>query len=207
MNVGSLLQFNRSQAHNNKQSKHLQEFNKLESLNQTSNCSQLLCDALTHNITCVADHLERRIASLQSFLNLDHMRQTGQLCDAEIQVDDGTVFNVHRVILIAASSYFRALFTNGMCDPCSNRIFIREIDAEIMSAIIEWAYTRKVTISSENIERLLPAADRLQMLLLFEKCTEFLKKSINCENVVGVWRFAVCYSAVQLELSAFQYLM
>ena len=103
---------------------------------QVAKCSQLLKNALSQNISSVADHLERRITSLQSFLVLDDMRRRGELCDAEIQVDNGTVFPVHRVILIAASSYFRALFTNGMNDTGQKIVCIHEINADIMELLI-----------------------------------------------------------------------
>ncbi len=208
MSAFNLFRFNQPSSQLTNRTKHPQTFIQLNPHHQQSTeSSQIISDVLAHKISSAAELLERRIASLQSFLGLADMRRTGQLCDAEIQVDDGTVFKVHRVILIAASGFFRAMFTNGMRDASQTRVLIREIDSDVMEAVIEWAYTRKVVISQENIERLLPAADRLQMLILVENCTDFLRQSITSENVIGIWRFAACYSASQLECSAFQYLM
>lgn len=35
------------------------------------------------------------------------MQRSGEFCDAKLHLDDGTVFNIHRVIMGAACSYLR----------------------------------------------------------------------------------------------------
>lgn len=44
----------------------------------------------------------------QDVMNIQYeMKYNNILCDAKIIVDDGTSFNVHRIILCACSDYFR----------------------------------------------------------------------------------------------------
>lgn len=49
---------------------------------------------------------ERKMSE-QALNVLYQLREEGQLCDAVITLDDGTVFNVHKAILSACSLYFR----------------------------------------------------------------------------------------------------
>ena len=107
----------------------------------------------------------------------------------------------------AASSYFKALFTNGMNDTYKKTVFIGGIDSDTMKLIIEWAYTRSVVIDTSNVEKLLPAADQFQELGLKTKCSEFLENNLHYENVIGIRRFVNAYFCNSLRDSSFIFLM
>jgi hypothetical protein len=74
--------------------------------------------------------------SRASYELLDYFRHNLLLCDAIIQVDDGSRFPIHRVILSASSSYFRALFTNGLNETSCKLINIQGIDSDIMRILL-----------------------------------------------------------------------
>lgn len=91
-----------------------------------------------------------------AFELLDQFRHKSMLCDATIEVDDGTRYPVHRVILsgtlssllfitknsfydqnvVASSRYFRALFTNGLAETNITLIVIQAIDTDIMGLLL-----------------------------------------------------------------------
>ncbi len=144
---------------------------------------------------------EKKI-SLQACNVLNDLRQSGQLCDAVIKVEDGQ-FPVHRPIISACSPYFRALFTNGMTETAQREIFIPGTTAEVMSQIIEYAYTRNATITAANVERLLPAADQFHVLGLLKSCTAFLMKELDLDNCIGIRNFARNYFCETLGKSSF----
>ena len=94
-----------------------------------------------------------------------------------------------------------------MNDTYKQTVFIGGIDSDTMKLIIEWAYTRSVTIDSSNVEKLLPAADQFQELGLKTKCAEFLESNLHYENVIGIRRFATLYYCNSLRDAAHSYLM
>lgn len=74
---------------------------------------------------------------------LNSLRQANKFCDGVIRTQDGGEFPIHRAILAACSPYFRALFTNVICDTENSVVTIPDVTADIMSLVIDFAYTGK----------------------------------------------------------------
>lgn len=148
---------------------------------------------------------ERKI-SQQACAILNELRKQGQLTDAIIKVEDGH-FEVHRAIMSASSPYFRALFTNGMNETDQREVYIPGIGADMMGLIVEYAYTRDAPVGSENVERLLPAADQFHVLGLVKACSTFLMKQVGIENVIGIRHFARHYFCSALDRTCQRFLM
>lgn len=51
--------------------------------------------------------IPKQCMSREAMQKLYEMRLNNQLCDAKLSMEDGSIFNVHRAILCACSSYFR----------------------------------------------------------------------------------------------------
>ena len=93
----------------------------------------------------------------------NELRLEGKLCDVVIKVN-GIEFNAHKNILCGCSSYFRALFTSGWNNSEKRVYSIPGVSPDMMRLIIEYAYTRFVPITEENVEALLAAADQFNVL-------------------------------------------
>ncbi len=151
------------------------------------------------------DDVERKI-SAQACNVLNELRKSGTLCDAILRVEDG-YYPVHRPIMSACSPYFRALFTNGMHETDQKEIFIPGITADMMAIIIEYAYTRDIQVTSDNVERLLPAADQFHVLGLVKACCSFLSRQLDRDNCIGIRNFARYYYCTGLERTAQKFLL
>ena len=149
--------------------------------------------------------VEKKI-SMQACNVLNEMRKQGQLCDAVLVVEDGN-FQVHRAIMSSCSPYFRALFTSGMHETEQREILIPGVPADMMSAIIDFAYTREINVHSENVERLLPVADQFHVLGLVKECCQFLTRSLSIDNCIGIRNFARNYFCRGLERSAHRFIL
>ncbi|XP_014664890.1 PREDICTED: kelch-like protein 10 [Priapulus caudatus] len=140
---------------------------------------------------------------------LREMRECGQLCDALIKCDGGE-FQVHRAIMSACSPYFRALFTNSMNDD-DNRTqrdyVIPGVDAEMLAIIIEFAYTRICCITESTVQRLLAAADQLNIMGVVRECCDFINDRIDATNCFSIRSFARAYFCKGLERRAHSYIM
>ncbi|KAJ8317347.1 hypothetical protein KUTeg_005251, partial [Tegillarca granosa] len=144
--------------------------------------------------------------SIQACNVLADLRRSGKLCDAVIKVDN-VEFPIHRAIVSACSPYFRALFSNELFDTDRREVIIPGVSADIMEMIIDYAYTRDAPITSETVERLLPAADQFHVAGLIKACCDFLQSEIDSENCIGIRNFARTYFCHALERHAFRYIL
>lgn len=73
------------------------------------------------------------------------------LCDIKLKADDGTVLYAHKVVLVSASPYFRAMFT---CFSESNKdvVNIKHLDSTVLLLLLDFIYTGEITISSKYIK-------------------------------------------------------
>lgn len=135
---------------------------------------------------------------------LAELREQGELCDAVIRVESA-LFPIHRNIMSACSSYFRALFTSQMLTTNQHEISLTQVGADVMSVLIEYAYTRTAKITAMNVEQVLPAADQFHILGVVKACCEFLTKELTPENCIGIRKFAQSYFCSGLEQKAHSY--
>ncbi|XP_033111828.1 kelch-like protein 10, partial [Anneissia japonica] len=89
----------------------------------------------------------------------NELRRSRQLCDVVLEVE-GREFHAHKNILSACSPYFRALFTNGMTESDLSRIHIPNVSYKVMNYLIEFAYTRDITLTADNVESIFAAGDQ-----------------------------------------------
>ncbi|KAL3085011.1 hypothetical protein niasHS_010080 [Heterodera schachtii] len=131
--------------------------------------------------------------------NFNELRLSGKMCDIEIETE-GIKFKAHKVILAATVPYFMKMFGSEMVEAHSDSVQLNTIDAEIMGLILDFIYTGRIKFTSRNMERLLKAADYLQLSVLSNRCSEILKAHITEENVFSIRKFAVLYNARQAVL-------
>ncbi|KAG9488318.1 hypothetical protein GDO78_007882, partial [Eleutherodactylus coqui] len=105
---------------------------------------------------------------------LNQQRHDGFLCDVILIIQDQE-YRTHRSVLAACSKYFKKLFTTGsMVD----QPYIYEIDfvkPEAFSAILEFAYTSTLTITTSNVKHILDAAEMLEIQCIINVCLEILE--------------------------------
>ncbi|XP_069505495.1 zinc finger and BTB domain-containing protein 7A [Ambystoma mexicanum] len=109
--------------------------------------------------------------------SLNEQRNQGLLCDVVILVDDQE-FHSHRSVLAASSQYFKKLFTSGAVVDRQNVYVIDFVSAEALSALLEYAYTATLTVSTSNVGDILNAANLLEIPSVTEVCTDLLERNI-----------------------------
>ncbi|XP_056263171.1 kelch-like protein 10 [Pseudoliparis swirei] len=133
------------------------------------------------------------------------LRLEGQFCDAVINVEN-VAFDVHRVILCECSEYFIALF--GRWCPADKKVFvIPGVSPDAMRLIIEFAYTGSVSVTEENVQELLLAADQLNVMDVVQTCCDFLGEQLRAENCIGVFEFTDIVFCPELQRRAYRYVV
>ncbi|XP_063192578.1 kelch-like protein 10 [Chroicocephalus ridibundus] len=125
----------------------------------------------------------------------------GNLGDVIISVD-GVTFNAHKMILSGCSPYFSNC-GNAEMNACN----VPGTSLETMGLIMEYAYTGTVSVTAENVESLLIAADQFNILGIVRLCCEFLKSQLCLENCVGIWRFTGYYHCPDLREAAREFIL
>ena len=137
------------------------------------------------------------VSSDQFCLVTTRLRETGELSDGKIILDDGSEFKIHKVLLATGSPYFNMLFS---WHPDKKDFHLKElVSKEAMEQILSWMYSHKLTLNEDNLPDVLKTADYLDCFEVVDQCKDFLIKELCFENVLGFWHFAAIYQIQDLE--------
>ncbi|XP_072111799.1 kelch-like protein 6 isoform X2 [Mobula birostris] len=137
---------------------------------------------------------------------LENLRLERSLTDVVLCVDNSE-FSCHRVVLAAASSYFRAMFCNDLKEKHEERIVIKGVDASTMETLLDYTYTSKVYITKHNVQRILEAASLFQFLRMVDACANFLSEALHPDNCVSILRLADTHSLDRLKKCVQNYIV
>ncbi|KAM8830405.1 zinc finger and BTB domain-containing protein 17 isoform 1-T2 [Synchiropus picturatus] len=98
---------------------------------------------------------------------LNCQRKQGLLCDCTFVVD-GVDFKAHKAVLAACSAYFRTLFLDQ-----NDVVHLDISNAAGLGQVLEFMYTAKLNLSSENIEDVAAVANFLQMQEIINACSAY----------------------------------
>ena len=141
------------------------------------------------------------------FKGLENLWNTRAQADIIVNIQ-GKKISCHKVVLMAASSYFEAMFNSGMQEAISGEINFKDMNANTFELILEYIYTGKDDIVTiENGFALFEAASLLQIEQLFKKCEDVLSQNIALDNCLDTWRFASVHNSDQLRFGAFEVIL
>ncbi|XP_030280923.1 kelch-like protein 10 isoform X2 [Sparus aurata] len=132
------------------------------------------------------------------------LRLEGHFCDAVIKVED-VEFPIHKIILCQCSLYFRALFIRWS-GPDKTVYNIPGLSPDMMQIIIKFAYTGSLSVTEDNVQELLLAADQFNIKDIVRACCDFLGEQLCPENCIGIWQFTFC-SCFELQRKAYQFIL
>ncbi|XP_076828453.1 actin-binding protein IPP [Brachyhypopomus gauderio] len=119
---------------------------------------------------------------------MNKMRLRSDFCDVRLLVG-ARVFQVHRLVLAASGPYFAALFSGAMSEAREEEVHIAGVEAHVFEVLLEFIYTGSISVSVENVQELMVAADMLQLSEVVAICGEFLRVHMEPLNCVGIYQF------------------
>jgi len=140
-----------------------------------------------------------------AFPSMEDIRRQEKLCDVSLVVGTHT-FKAHRIVLAATVPYFRAMFTHDMIEANKSEIEIQTVDPSAMESLINYAYTGKIVISTNNVQNLMMGASFLQLTRVRDACAEFLQYRLTPQNVLGIRQFAESLGCLNLVKSSEKYI-
>ncbi|XP_015600929.1 kelch-like protein 18 [Cephus cinctus] len=139
------------------------------------------------------------------FSRFEEIRRQGKLCDVTLKVDDQS-FSAHRIVLAVMIPYFKAMFLNNMMESKQKDITLQGIDAIAAEALINFAYSGRITLTNNNVQSIMVGAAFFQLLKVKDACADFLKRRFHPQNALGIRRFADTLSCAPLMVDADKYI-
>ncbi|XP_035469562.2 kelch-like protein 33 [Scophthalmus maximus] len=118
-------------------------------------------------------------------------------CDVILDVD-GTLFNVHRVILAASSDYFRGMFTCGMRESHQTCIALPFLLASELEALIGFSYSGTLSLSWNCVFEITCTALQLQFQPTSLLCLDFMRQKMEARTCLDIVSFAEAYGMSEL---------
>lgn len=119
---------------------------------------------------------------------------------------DHELYHCHKIILSAASPYFKAMFTGGLKESEMDRVRLQGICPAAMSRIIAFMYSGQVRVTEVDVCQLLAAAAMLQVANVIEACCSFLERQLDSSNAIGIAEFAEQHGCCALQQKANQFI-
>ncbi|KAH1017837.1 hypothetical protein HUJ05_008431 [Dendroctonus ponderosae] len=136
---------------------------------------------------------------------MDMMRSHQMLTDVTLEVG-AEHYNAHRVVLAAASPYFKAMFTGGLKECEMSRVKLQGISPTAMHKLISFMYTGRIRVTENTVCQLLAAATMLQVPNVIQACCDFLERQLDPSNAIGIAHFAEQHGCLELSKKANQYI-
>ena len=133
-------------------------------------------------------------------------REHELLCDVTIHSRDSEHL-AHRVVLAAASNYFRTLFLSDFMEAQSGVIKLKDIGSDLMADLLEHIYSGSIDINEANGLELFCIADRFEVIGLKKSCEDFLLKTIDKSNCLNILRLGQSVNEGSLEKTAFGFIV
>ncbi|XP_028819970.1 zinc finger and BTB domain-containing protein 8B [Denticeps clupeoides] len=114
---------------------------------------------------------------------LNEQRKRDFFCDCSVVVE-GHVFKAHRNVLFASSGYFRALLVHYLQDS-GQRHSTASLDivtSQAFSLILDFLYSGRLDLRSENVIEIMSAASYLQMTDVVNFCKDYINTSLEICN-------------------------
>ncbi|XP_019628348.1 PREDICTED: kelch repeat and BTB domain-containing protein 2-like [Branchiostoma belcheri] len=133
------------------------------------------------------------------------LQKEGELQDVVLEVE-GRRFPCHRLVLSAASPYFRAMFTSDMAESRQNTVVLQGLDADMFEEILSYIYSGTLHVSLDRVQPLYQAADLLQLDYVRDTCSSYMDMNVEHSTCVDLYKFADVFTVDAVLNSCLQYI-
>lgn len=144
---------------------------------------------------------ENRVAIPGDEILLKELFDTHLFSDLKLKVGS-EIYPVHKAVLFFNSPFFKNLLTTETSDRYKEEIELIDVDVEGFKLVLNYIYSGKIDLTSENVYNVISVANYFQMDSLKNKCSEVLLKVISRTTAVDVFQAAFLYDIEKLKIYA-----
>ena len=141
-----------------------------------------------------------RQAKLLAFANSN--RIDGNFNDVIIHAGAESI-PANRMVLACYSQYFKSMF---LSQPNQSTVEIQEFDGQTIKSVIEYFYTGKIDINTNNVMTLLGTADFLQVDEVKKMCFDYLETSLTVDNCIDTVQAFISYNNPSSHRRIYQFI-
>nr|XP_688150.4 kelch-like protein 30 [Danio rerio] len=119
----------------------------------------------------------------------------------------GRDFPCHRGILALCSHYFHSMFSGDFIESIAARVELHDVDPDVLSSLLDFAYTGKLTINKNNVEGLICTSSQLQFHTVRSVCCRYLQHQIDATNCLGILEFGEIHGCPEVVAKAWSFLL
>lgn len=149
---------------------------------------------------CLSSHPQSILEGLRSLCS--HPK----LVDVTLSAG-GRDFPCHRGVLALCSTYFRSMFSGDFVESIAARVELHDVNPDILSFLLEFAYTGKLTINQSNVEGLICTSSQLQFQTVRAVCSRYLQHQIDATNCLGILEFGEIHGCPEVMAKAWAFLL
>lgn len=124
---------------------------------------------------------------------------TNEDCWDTVLLVQGKEFKVHKVILIARSPVFAAMFRHDTVEKQTGKVTINDCDPDSFQLFLEYLYSGRLEdMSSNSALHLYSTSDKYNVQELKTFCTKYLMQNLTVQNVCDVVTMADQYDDTSL---------
>ncbi|XP_041361882.1 BTB/POZ domain-containing protein 6-B-like [Gigantopelta aegis] len=130
----------------------------------------------------------------------------GVACDVTFRVGPTReIIEAHKSMLISRSHVFAAMFTDPMAE--MGQVDIPDVGVNIFNLFLRFLYTDYIKVNSDSVIHLLYLAKKYCTGKLEDMCLEFLKTSLNANNVCTILEQAKFFNEDELHDKSMSYIL
>nr|UZC49416.1 kelch-like protein [Carassius auratus]UZH44931.1 kelch-like protein [Carassius gibelio]WEX30220.1 Kelch-like protein 30-B [Carassius auratus]WEX30317.1 Kelch-like protein 30-B [Carassius gibelio] len=149
---------------------------------------------------CLSSHPQSILEGLRSLCSQP------KLVDVTLSAG-GQDFPCHRGILALCSHYFRSMFSGDFVESIAARVELHDVDPNVLSSLLDFAYTGKLTINKNNVEGLICTSSQLQFHAVRTVCSRYLQHQIDATNCLGILEFGEIHGCPEVVSKAWSFLL
>lgn len=159
---------------------------------------------MVHNVDdldfCLSSHSQSMLEGMRSLCS--HPK----LVDVTLSAG-GRDFPCHRGVLALCSMYFRSMFLGDFVESIAARVELQDVDPDVLSSLLDFAYTGKLTINQGNVEGLICTSSQLQFHTVRAVCSRYLQHQIAAINCLGILEFGEVHGCPEVVAKAWGFLL
>jgi len=158
------------------------------------------------HLSCKSEEFRNTTLDTKVRAGMEEMRLAGILCDMTL-VAGNVDIQAHKLVLANTSHYFYSMFTGGLKETESSRIVMDDLEPEILTILIEYCYSSKITITQDNVKNLYLTSMMLKFKDVNKACSQFLMNQIKLENSFEIKTFAKTHDDIGLVSKCDSYIL
>ena len=144
------------------------------------------------------ESFENMVYASTYFGRIANLRQNGSFTDVMLKAD-GLELKCHKIVLSAASAFFDRMFHTNMEEAQTGVVTLEGVDSAMLQAMVDYIYTTRVEITTENMTALYTVGDQYDICGLKDLARSFIMENVTEATCLQLYEFSYIHNELRLR--------